>query len=150
MIFFLICLYPFYRTGEAIRYSNKTKKSEFEHWLTFWYVYALSACFVREIVLLIYNWIYLPATIVAIFDCALLVLLMACYFSRVTKMVRSYALLRLMRDGRVWGRKVIAVVEPHLEWVKVYHWYETVRVSIINAWAFLNTAGVLFSVKEEE
>ena len=125
MLFFLLSLYPLYKTIDCVRGWNKVKKEHFQHWLTFWLLYVLSgyihnfvaAMWVLNYFLLIYQWFCV-------------IFLVYCYIPQGSTQVRRYILLLLFRDLKVFIGHIYPYIYP------LFHMNE-LQTLIINRFLYI-------------
>jgi len=95
--YFLLSLYPLYKTGECIRGWNKTNKDQFQKWLVFWFIYWLNSTIHT---ILQYLWIANYLWILQLYNCMAIALLLLCYTNSGIVNVRKFVILPLHREIR--------------------------------------------------
>jgi len=116
MLFFLLSLYPLYKTSECIRGWNRIKKEHFQHWLTFWFCYLICQ-YIHTIISYTWPLHYL----IFLYNWGCILFLLFCHIPNGTIQMRKYVLLPLFRDVK----KVFIRVYPYVI-LYFYPWFEMV------------------------
>ncbi len=110
MLFFLLSLYPLYKTVECIRGWNKVKKEHFQHWLIFWSLYLLC-----DYIYTIISYVWLLNYLLSLYKSICVVFLLCCYFPHGTMQSRKYILLPALREFKRFLSYIYPYVYPLIQ-----------------------------------